>query len=312
MAVLVASVAIYAYLSLRSPTDVAEDAGDDTRDHGSTVVTGVATNGPNAAMPGTPRFESAEGAAVLQSQESLRSARLPIATVAGPLAVVTAPSNGPRRLVTVGGVAIPELRDDEVAFAHRAVYPDREVVVGFSECSGTPPPCGFRRPFWLVLRAEAPPTVLQVAGLWTSSGAGSVRAANEGVQIDLGTWNGEKRIATLTSAGEIEVSRRRESARALGRDECRTVIRALDACAASRDCRSFQYTARSIPRAQWADLTRMYHETTGFDALAFRGGCVRACQLGLTPSESFIRRTVCSGARAGQWAAGDPAAGLVQ
>nr|MBP9593515.1 hypothetical protein [Steroidobacteraceae bacterium] len=307
---LAASLALYAYFSLRPDWDADRRARSAGQDSAAPAAPDATSSAARDAPPGALRAGTAGGVATLQSQEPLRSSRLRIATVAGPLNVVAAADDGHRRVVTLDGAALPELRDYEVSLAYRAVYPDREVLVGFTTCSGQASPCGVRRPFWLVARSGAPPAVLQVPGLWASSDAGNVSAANEGVRVDLGVWNGERRLATLTAAGEIEVSRTREPVRALSRASCQTAITALDACAAGRDCRSFQGASRSIPRAQRDVLTRMYHESTGFDAVAFRGGCVRACQLGLTPSATFIRRTVCSGARPGQWTSGDPAIGL--
>ena len=297
-----AFLGLYGLLSRRSGDDM--DRGERSPAMSDADATTAAASPP---PPGEHPTEIAGGAALLRSQAALRSNGLPVPTVAGPLTVVDATDDGPRRIVMLGGAAVADLRDDEISVVHRATYPDREIVVGFTSCVGAQPPCGLRRPFWLVVRSGAPPMVLQVAGLWAGGSAGGVTAADDGVSVDLGLWNGERRVATLTAAGEIEVSRVRERPRALARSDCRTVARALEACAASRDCRSFQRTLRSIPRAQRADLARMYHETTGFDAAAFRGGCVRACELGFTPSAEFIRRTVCSGARPGQWAETDPA-----
>jgi len=134
--------------------------------------------------------------------------------------------------------------------------------------------------------------------------------AGGGVQVDLGVWNGERRNATLTAAGDIVVSRARAPRRALNRSDCASVAQSAEACAASRDCSSFTSSARPISPSQWARLTRLYHESTGFDDAAFRALCVRSCQLGLTPSRGFIRRYVCSGAQSDQWPPGDPAAGL--
>jgi hypothetical protein len=207
---------------------------------------------------------------------------------------------------------VPKLRDDRIELAHRAVYSDREVVVGFTQCNGEEAPCGLRQPFWLELSAGSPPSVRRVAGLWAGSRNGAVSATNHGVRIALGVWNGESRVATLTTAGDIEVARTREARGKLGRTDCDAVAASLEACARSRDCRSFAGGARLIPQTQRSRLTRIYHETTGFDAAAFKGLCVRSCQLGLTPSRAFIRANVCSGARAGQWSADDPAAGLFE
>lgn len=302
----------YTYLSLRTPARTDPTARNTGQTSVPATTRGELQTRTARSRSGALRLDAAGGAAVLQSQETLRSSRLPILTVAGPVTVVTTTDDGPRRVVTLDGTAVPELRDDEISFAHRAAYPDREVLVGFTSCHGHAPPCGWRRPFWLVVRAGLAPAVLKIPGLWASSSAGETSAADDGVRVDLGVWDGERRLATLTAAGEIEVARTPAPARALSRDGCRTVIRALDACAAGRQCRTFQDASLSIPRTQRDVLARTYHESTGFDAGAFRGGCIRTCQLGLTPSEGFIRRTVCSGARPGQWSADDSATGFFE
>ena len=214
------------------------------------------------------------------------------------------------RVVLLDGKVVPRLRDDRIELVHHAVFSDHEVVVGFRQCAGGEAPCGFRQPFWLELSPGSPPGVRQVTGLWAASRYGTVSATNDGVSIELGVWNGERRDATLTTTGDIEVARTREPSRNLSRADCATVAASLEACARSRDCRSFAGSARPISRSQRASLTRIYHETTGLDATAFRGLCVRSCQLGLTPSAGFIRANVCSGAPKGQWPANDLAAGL--
>jgi hypothetical protein len=249
---------------------------------------------------------------VLRSQQSLASARLPVETTAGRLNIAEGGDGGRSRVITLDGNAIPKLRDDLIVLAHRVVYSDREIIVGFTQCNGDAPPCGLRRPFWLELSKGSPPSVRQVTGLWSVSRNGAVSATSDGVRIALGVWNGERRVATLTMAGDIEVARMREARGRLGQADCGTVAATLEACARSRDCRSFAGSARPIPRSQRTRLTRIYHETTGFDATAFRRLCIRSCQLGLTPSRAFIRANICSGARADQWPADDPAAGLFE
>ena len=170
---------------------------------------------------------------------------------------------------------------------------------------------GPRQPFWIELRAGLPPNVRRVPGLWASSGAGSVTAAGSDVHVDLGVWDGERRNATLTAAGNLLVSRTREPSRPLNRVDCATVARSVEACASSRDCSSFASSARRISPSQWARLTRLYHESTGLDGAAFRALCVRSCQLGLTPSRGFIRTHVCGGAPSDQWLAREPAADTI-
>ncbi|MCX7054609.1 MAG: hypothetical protein NTU56_10430 [Proteobacteria bacterium] len=248
----------------------------------------------------------------LESQEVLNNSQLPIATMAGTLAIGPEDESDARSVVLLDGHAVPGLRDDAISVARRAVFSDREIVVGFTRCNGTIAPCGLQQPFWLELRTGHPPTVWRATGLWVGpgTGAGAVAASANGVQVDLGVWNGEHRSATLTAAGNIAVARKREPHRSLSRADCATVIKAAESCATSRDCSSFKSSARSIPSSRWERLTRLYHESTGLDAASFRALCVRSCELGLTPSDNFIQRRVCSGATPNQWPPDDPAAGL--
>jgi hypothetical protein len=248
----------------------------------------------------------------LESQESLRKVREPVTTMAGTLAIGLASQPDARQVVLLDGVAVPALRDDAITLAHRAVFADHEIVVGFTQCKGTVAPCGVRQPFWLELRAGLPPTVRRATGLWVGAGtgAGTVVASTDGVDVDLGLWNGERRRASLTATGDIAVARKREPRRPLSQAACSTVIKAAESCATSRDCRSFTSSARPISATQWERLTRLYHESTGLDAASFRALCVRSCELGLTPSDGFIRQRVCSGSPPGQWPADNPAAGL--
>jgi hypothetical protein len=88
------------------------------------------------------------------------------------------------------------------------------------------------------------------------------------------------------------------------------VVRSLEACAASRDCSSFATSAERIPAAQWQQLSRLYHETTGLNAGNFRDLCQRSCELHLTPSPGFIRSNACNGAESDQWPADEPGSGL--
>jgi hypothetical protein len=205
---------------------------------------------------------------------------------------------------------VPELREDAIVLAHRAVFSDREVITGFTQCTGSVPPCGRQQPFWLALREGRPPDLRRVPDLWVGAAGGRISATDDGVAIDLGRWDGELRSVQLTQAGNIVVKRTGDAIRPLGRADCGIVAQALEGCAASRDCSSFAKSAEGIPARQWSQLTRMYHESTGLDVAVFRGLCVRSCELGLTPSFGLIRANACSGAKPGQWRPDDPAAGL--
>ncbi|MBK7904241.1 MAG: hypothetical protein IPJ97_15835 [Proteobacteria bacterium] len=267
---------------------------------------------PVPATPTTVRPAAHAVASRLEAQQVLDKSQLPVATLAGILAIESVDGPDARPVILLDGQPLPGLRDDEISVVRRAVFSDREIVVGFTRCNGTIAPCGRQQPFWLELRAGLPPDVRRAPGLWVGSGtaAGAVAVAADGVQVDLGIWNGERRLATLTAAGDVTVARTREPRKSLSRADCATVIKAAESCATSRDCGSFQSSARPISSSRWQRLTHLYHETTGLDAGSFRALCVRSCELGLTPSDNFIRQRVCSGARPDQWPPDNPAAGL--
>jgi hypothetical protein len=213
--------------------------------------------------------------------------------------------------VRLRGVAVPGLCDDVIVLQHRAVFSDRDIVVGFTRCRDENAPCGHPRVFWLELHAGEPPVLRRPPdGVWVGGGKTAVSASSDGVRVDLGLWNGAQRWATLDATGHVMVERVPEPPRRLGRTDCTVVVRSLEACAASRDCSSFASSAERIPAANWQRLSRMYHETTGLNSENFRTLCQRSCELHLTPSASFVRRYTCNGADPGQWPADDGASGL--
>jgi hypothetical protein len=302
---LLAALAIYAFFGQRGAS-TPDSSPDHARDSSQTAPATM------TEVPVEAHDDAQEVAGRLESQQSLRKVRDPVTTVAGTLTIGRADQSGARQVVSLDGVAIPALRDDVITLVHRAMFSDREIVVGFTQCKGPVAPCGLPQPFWLELRAGLPPKGRRAPGLWVGAGkgAGTAVASTDGVEVDLGLWNGERRRASLTPAGNIAVTRRREPRRPLSQAECTTVIMAAESCATSRDCSSFRSSARPISATQWQRLTRLYHESTGLDAASFRALCVRSCELGLTPSNGFVRQRVCNGAPPGQWPADNPAAGL--
>ena len=257
-----------------------------------------------------PPAAAVEVASRLVSRQPLKATDLTVATLAGKLVIWPAEDDARKRVLLLYDEVIPGLREDAIVLAHRAVFSDREVITGFSQCAGSVLPCGRRQPFWLVLREGQPPGLRRLPDLWVGAGGGQVSATNDGVAIDLGRWDGDQRSAQLTRAGNIAVKRTDDAIRPLSRADCAIVAQALEACADSRDCSSFAKSAQRIPARQWSQLTRMYHESTGLDVAVFRGLCVRSCELGLTPSFGLIRANACNGAKPGQWRPDDPAAGL--
>lgn len=301
--VMVTSVLFHAGFALWTPRSVAPAASP-------------ARIGEVAAPTPTPTHsvppEPASAVRRLLSQQDLRPSSLPLQTTAGTLEIVKAHDDAAANIVLLNGAAIAGLRAAKVSLVRRAVYTDRDVIVGFTQCNDTAAPCAQRQPFWLELRAGAPPNLRRMPGLWASTNAGSVTATDGGVQVKLGVWDGERRTAVFTVAGNIVITRTPEPRRPLSRADCATVIQSAESCASSRDCTSFASSARRITPARWTQLVRMNHESTGLDSAAFRALCVRSCELGLTPSHSFIRRNVCAGAQSGQWSATDPASGMLR
>jgi hypothetical protein len=239
---------------------------------------------------------------VLESQRVLdTSTGGAVNTVAGPLAVREGNGENCRYGLVLGESPVDGLCEDRIELAHLAVYSDRDVVVGFVRCEADDEPCGRRRPFWLELRAGKPPTLRRTVKVWAGADPGPVRATSEHTQVDLGVWDGERRIVALTTSGYLVVERAPAPPKPLDRADCSLVARVLESCADSRDCGSFEASARQIRDAHWTRMQLIYHESTGFDVAAFRRLCVRACELGLTPSYSLIRRYACSGSVPGQW-----------
>jgi hypothetical protein len=272
----------------------------------ATVEVGPALTDPPVAA--RPAFEWTVAEPI--SEQSLEATDTTIETVAGALSILPAADGSCQRIGLPDGDTVSDLCEDSIVFAHRAVFPDREVIVGFTHCADAGAPCGLRRPFWLELRSGSPPLLRRLPSLWAGSSQPVVSASSAGVRIDLGIWNGEHRLATLSAAGNIVVERTQAPVRPLSRADCALVARSLDDCAASDDCSSFALSAGRIPASRWARLERAYHETTGLDAEVFRILCVRSCELGFTPSYELIRRNACDGAKPDQWPPLDPGGGL--
>jgi len=277
----------------------------DTSDRPSTapraeVAAPVRGQTATATTVGEGKVRAGQGSRLL-AFEDLRSARPPIATIAGPLNIVT--RAGPPRLslVAVNGKTLEQSGAGVNVLAHRSVYADREVIVGFSDCTDATSVCERKEPFWLLLRKSKPPVFKRSPGLRANQNAGAVTAAPSGVHVDLGLWDGVRQTATLTSLDDIYITRVKESAAPLSGADCQAVAAVLESCAASRQCDGYDSVIRSVPAALMANVERLFHESTGLNAPMFRSVCVRSCELGLTPTSALIRRQVCGGAAPAQW-----------
>jgi hypothetical protein len=296
-----------------SPSDVGRERTEPSGNATTAVPpAGVTAGRAPATEPVAGPVEDAPAVVEPIAGEDLDPSATTLETLAGVLSVFPSSDGGCRRIGLPDGTTVPDLCEDSIVFAHRTVFADREVVVGFTRCADVEAPCGLRRPFWIDLRADSPPQLRQMPSLWAGSGQPTVSSSKTGVRIDLGTWNGVHRHATLSAAGNIVVERRRVPARPLGRSDCALVTLALEDCAASRDCASFEGSARLIPAARWLAIVRAYHESTGLDVAAFRKLCVRSCELRLTPSPALVQTYACRGAPPDQWPPDDPMGGLLR
>lgn len=272
---------------------------------------GVPAGSPPPVSGGPPQPSAApRPAAVISAQAPalLSEARLDsgsgeLSAAAGRLQVIQDPGRADLKLLQLAGTTVRGLAGQQIELAHRAEFSDREVVVGFTDCDENGVDCGRRRPFWLVLRPDEEP-LLKLGGAEVSSGSGAVTALDNGVHVELGVRDGDRRTALLTHLNDVYLTRIPEPRRPLDRQACRTVTAALERCAASRDCGTLSGSASRLTEAQRTELRRLYHETTGFDAQAFGALCQRSCELGLTPSRGFVRANACNGSPPGQWAAG--------
>jgi hypothetical protein len=235
---------------------------------------------------------------VLLHARVLRPRDVPLRTALGTVSIV-------RR----SGVSIPAVNrhtvDDvgatSVAFNHLADFGQRIVVTGFASCASSSPQCRGSAPFWLVLRAGKEPRIVRSSGTAVPGAPREIVALPSGIHVDLGVWDGMRRSALLTSGDTPWLVATREPRRRLDRNECLQAQRALESCAAVRGCGSFDAIARAIPAQRAAAIRQLFHQTTGLDAAGFRSLCVRSCQLGLTPTRSFVQQSVCGGAEPGQW-----------
>ena len=260
------------------------------------------TAGPPQSSAEPPQAASSSPKAPeLLSEAPLEPGSNQLSAVAGRLEVLPDPDRTDRRLLQLGGKTVRGLSAQQIELTHRAEFSDREVVVGFTDCDARGTDCGRRRPFWLVLRPDEEP-LLKLADAEVSSGSGAVTALDTGIHVDLGVRDGDRRTALLTYLNDVYLTRLPEPGRPLDRQACRTVAGALERCAASRDCGSLSGSASRLTQSQRSELLRLYHETTGFDVLAFGALCQRSCELGLTPSRGFVRANACNGSPPGQWA----------
>lgn len=268
-------------------------------DRAAPVAPAQAAEGERRATTATPVPEPSR-ATTLLAMQSLDRRSEALSTRYGELRIVTDPDSGGMKLLRLGTEPVPGITGRRIELVHRAEFPDREVVVVFTDCTATGANCGALRPTWLVLQANAEPIVKSTLSVLSRDG-GAVTSLDTGVHVELGVLDGSRRTALLTYRNDVFLTRLPEPRVPLNRNSCRTVIRSLERCAASRDCESLPSSASRLDASQRRELRRIFHETTGFDAPAFAVLCQRSCELGITPSAAFVRTNLCNGSPPTQW-----------
>jgi hypothetical protein len=297
-----AALAITAWFAAAPRKPLPHDQGAGAVPAASAVVPSGSNERPDSP-DGPAAVVSSHTPAVVLSARDLRKVVPPIQSIGGTVGVVEDPADPAEKVLTVDGALVPGVKGNLVELAHEVRFTNRDVVLGYTDCVEAGAPCRRRRPFWIVLRGDAPVRVVRSNEIWSASAEGEISALDSGIHVPLGVWDGVHRIQTLTARDDLYITRSIPPARPLDRDDCREVSRALESCSRSSDCGTFASSMERIPPGRLRTLNRMFHETTGFNAPAFVEFCMTSCRLALTPSYSFTRKRVCSGSEPGQWTA---------
>gem|GEM_PF-5017648 len=129
----------------------------------------------------------------------------------------------------------------------------------------------------------------------------AIAVDQSGIHVALGTWNGQNTTLTITGTEQAVMYASDGVPEALTADACSVAVNALESCAVSEDCSSFESSSAGIAYGDMRDIEILFHQTTGFNAENFATVCVTSCELGLTPSRKLIEEAICAGASASQW-----------
>ena len=228
-----------------------------------------------------------------------------VATVAGPLAIVPAKSQDQ---LTLAGkrLALPGPYFSLLAI-HR--HPDQDVVLIGMRCNAA---CTYQDlAFVRIFKTRAPlvemrPDFRVPSGEFDSL-ARHITFTTDATTVELGLEKGSRISARIGASQPLELVRSPAKAIALSSGECWLVRSMVSACAGFRtpcrdaDFKTFPQNCPGATTQMRRTVIRLADQTTGFDAPAFAKVCVKASQLGIAPSDDFIRREICSGADRRQW-----------
>ena len=258
------------------------------------------------ARPATPDSKATPAAVVQKPHELLPEATDSLDTVGGPLVVV--PGGGEDRLTLNGhALGLPGPRFSLLSVSR---HTDQDIVLVGMKCGGAS--CVYLDLAFVRVFKNSPPVVEMRPGFripmeHVAQLKQGIDFRAETTTVALGLDRGASVSARIGPDLAFDLTREAVAARPLSRQDCLTVMEAIDACAAfSKPCRNadfqdFPKNCPSAPRSLYRSTIYLTDHTTGLDLPAFAHTCARASQLHIAPSDEFVATEICSGANARQW-----------
>lgn len=231
-----------------------------------------------------------------------------VQTVAGPLAIVGLQGSILEQL-TLNGERV-DLDDNLMTFVAISRHGDQDIVLLASQCNGSA--CGYLDLAFVRLSANRAPAVE------TSESFRFPTDDHEALRAGVASWAGQTRVALGLARGAqvtasigpdrpLEIAREWAPIEPLAADDCSGVVESLQFCAkfgtpcTEAPFSQFPGNCPGASLAMYRQVGYLANHTTGFDLPAFAHACSRASQLGMAPSDEFIRQEICSGADPVQW-----------
>lgn len=232
-----------------------------------------------------------------------------VQTVAGQLAILNLRDSIGVQQLTLNGESV-DLSNDFLTFVAISRHGNQDIILMASQCGGSA--CGSLDLAFIRLFSNGAPTIE------TSDAFRYPTDEHEALRAGVTSWTGQIRVAlglsrgALVTAGigpdrPLEIARDWAPIEPLAADDCSGVVETLKFCATfEKPCtdasfREFPHNCSDAPMTLYRQVSYLANHTTGFDLPAFAHACSRASQLGMAPSDEFVRQEICSGADPAQW-----------
>ncbi len=240
-----------------------------------------------------------------------------IETVAGTLWIANRSDSTLGRHLVLSGRPL-DLSNDNLALVSITHQGDQDIVLVATQCGATA--CGYLDLAFLRVFNNGRYRIEQLDGFRFPTDSMdklrdgiSFRDAN--TDVALGLERGKDRFATIGPTEPLTLSSTPAAATPLRANDCRLATRMLRECARMKtpcedaSFRDFPGNCKDATAAFSQTTSYLANQTTGLNLPAFAHACMKASQLGITPSAKFIAREICSGADPAQWSgASDTAA----